>query len=500
MRRLSSVDAQFVAMEDGRTHAHICQLTILESADADGRPFTIDTLRTVIGDRLHLLRPFRCRLKKVPFDLDYPVFVQDTDVDLDAHLWELAVPEPGGPAELGELVGQIASRPLDRDRPLWEVYLITGLAAGRVALLTKLHHCLVDGVSGIELLSTILDPSPQGRDVEPEDPRASGWSRTPSDLELLVRGVAALPRQQARMVRALPGTLRHLDQLPTMRSLPGGWFLSAAVDRTYRLVTRGRDGDSLERTAGAAPRVSLGGRIGAHRRFAYGTLDLALVTAIKQSRPGMTVNDVVVALCAGALRRRLQARGDRVTGPLVAMVPISIREKDSTYGNHISSLMVEVPTDEADPLARLDRAHDIMACAKARHRAMPARLLQDANETVPPALFARAARAISTTTANGWIDPPFNVTISNLPGARSPLYCGGVRVVSQHPVNVLLDGVGVSLTLLSYQDRLDFGLTADRDLVPDVWPLEHELRLELAELAAAAGVDGVDGGTSGVPG
>lgn len=421
----------------------------------------------------------------MPFGLDYPVFADDPDFDLDAHLWEMALPEPADEQALGELVARLASRPLDRGRPLWEVHLVHGLAEGRVALLTKIHHCLVDGVSGLELLSSILDVTPEGRDVQPGTAEPEPGA---SDLSLLARGVAALPRQQARMVRALPSTLRHLDQLPTMRNLPGSGFLSSAADSAYRLVTRDRDGEILERPAGAAPRVSFSGRISAHRRFAYGTLDLETVKAIKNTRPGTTVNDVVVALCAGALRRRLEARGETPGDPLVALVPISVREKGEEYGNHIAFLMVEIPTDEADPLARLERAHDVMISAKTRHRAMPATLLMDANHTVPPALLNRVARAIETTTANGWIDPPFNVTISNLPGSRTPLYCAGARVVSQHPVNVLMDGLAISLTLLSYEDNLDFGITADRDLVPDAWHLKDDLAAELAELAAAVGV------------
>lgn len=485
MRRLSSVDAQFLAIENGRAHAHVCQLTILEGASLDGRAVTLDSIRTVIEERLHLMPPFRWRLKPVPFGLDYPVFADDPDFDLDAHLWEMALPEPADAPALGELVARLASRPLDRSRPLWEAHLIHGLAEGRVALLTKVHHCLVDGVSGLELLSTILDVTPEGREIEQQ---AAELEPASSDLSLLARGVAALPRQQVRMVRALPSTLRHLDQLPTMRNLPGSGLLSTAADSAYRLVTRNRDGEILERPAGAAPRVSFGGRISAQRRFAFGTLDLETVKAVKNTRPGTTVNDVVVALCGGALRRRLAARGDVPSSPLVAFVPISVREKAGGYGNHIASMIVAIPTDEADPVTRLERAHEVMMSAKTRHRAMPATLLMDANHTVPPALLGRVARAIATTTANGWIDPPFNVTISNLPGSRTPLYCAGARVVAQHPVNVLMDGLPISLTLLSYEDNLDFGITADRDLVPDVWHLKDDLEAELAELAAAVGV------------
>lgn len=488
MRRLSSFDTQFLAAEDGTTHAHVCQLTILEGASADGQPVTLGSVRRVIAERLHQLPLFSMRLKQVPLGLDYPVLVDDPDFDLDDHLWEMAIPAPGGDHELGELVSRIASRPLDRGRPLWEVYLIHGLAEGRVALLTKISHALVDGVSGLELLSTILEVTPEGRDLEPADEIATPRA-VPSDLELLARGVAALPRQQVRMLRALPATLRHLDQLPTMRTLPGTAVLTRAADAVYAVVTRDKDGAILERATGPGPEVSFGGRISAHRRFAFGTLDLETVKAIKNSRPGLTVNDVVVAVTAGAVRRRLLARGDSVTTPLVAYVPISVRTSGTDFGNHIASLIAEIPTDEPDPIARLERSHLAMASAKSRHRATPATLLTDANHTIPPALFGRVARAITFTAANGLIDPAFNLTISNLPGSRVPLYLTGARVVSQHPVNLVFNGHGLAVTLLSYQDRLDFGLTVDRDNFPDVWHLNEDMEAELAELAVAVGAE-----------
>ena len=166
MRRLDSVDAQFLAIEDGRTHAHVCQLTIMEGKDADGTPVTAQTIHDLIAKRIHLMPPFRWRVKEVPFGLDYPVFIDDSQFDLDSHIWELALPAPGDAEQLGELVGRLASRPLDRSRPLWEAHVIGGLADGHVAMLTKLHHAAVDGISGIEMLSILLDDSPTGREIE----------------------------------------------------------------------------------------------------------------------------------------------------------------------------------------------------------------------------------------------------------------------------------------------------------------------------------------------
>ena len=200
MRRLDSVDAQFLAIEDGRTHAHVCQLTIIEGKDADGAPVTAQTIRDLIAQRIHLMPPFRWRVKEVPFGLDYPVFVDDAQFDLDSHIWELALHAPGDAKQLGELVGRLASRPLDRSRPLWEAHVIGGLADGHVAMLTKLHHAAVDGISGMEMLSILLDDSPTVREIEA--PAEQPTTNEPGDLELLARAVAGLPRQPLRMVRA----------------------------------------------------------------------------------------------------------------------------------------------------------------------------------------------------------------------------------------------------------------------------------------------------------
>lgn len=488
MTRLNSVDAQFLAMEDGRLHSHVCQLTIIEGTTAEGAVADGRRIRNLLAQRIDQMPPLRWRVQEVPFGLDYPVLVDDDAFDLDSHIWESALPSPATDDQLGEAVGHIASRPLDRSRSLWELHIIHGLAGDRIALVTKVHHAVVDGVSGIELIGARLDPTPQpaGSATKMADSRRVG--RPSSDARLLTRAIAALPAQPVRMIRGLPVALRHIDQLPTMRHLPGAGLIARAADRAERVATRNMDGRQLERPHAAAPKVSFGGRISAHRRFAFGSLSLTKVKAVKSAVPGATVNDVVVALCAGALRRRMLARGDDIGESLVAMVPVSVRTSKEQLGNQISSMIVPIPTDEPGARQRLKRAHEVMRAAKERHRAIPAGLLSAANHTVPPALLTRAARVISMTTASGWIRPPFNVTISNIPGSPTALYCAGARVLSQHPVNVLLDGVGLSVTLLSYQDRLDFGLTADRELLPEVWCLAAELEDELDALAAELGI------------
>jgi diacylglycerol O-acyltransferase len=378
-------------------------------------------------------------------------------------------------------VSRLASRPLDLARRLWEICVIHGLEHGRVALLTKLYHAAVDEQAGLKILNILFDQSPAGRDVPP--PPATAPEREPGDLELVARSMASLPRQLVRAAQATPRTLRHLDQVPTMRNLPGTGSLSRAADQTYRLLTRDQDGEIVTQPTGKAPSISMGGPISAHRRFSFISLDLTTLKSIKDQAPGTTLNDVVVALCAGALRRRLKARGDLLTEPLVAAVPISVRRSQDEEGNHISMMYVRIPTDEPDPQERLRRSREVMSAAKSVHGAVPAPVMQDAAFTTPPAMLGRAARTMAVLGSNGWIDPPHNVTISNVPGWQAPLYCAGAKVIAQYPVNVLLDGMAASLTFLSYMDHMDVGITTDRDNVPDVWELAQDFGAELDEMA-----------------
>ncbi|HEY5855419.1 MAG TPA: WS/DGAT domain-containing protein [Aldersonia sp.] len=356
-------------------------------------------------------------------------------------------------------------------------------------MLTKLHHSAIDGVSGIEMLGALLDSTPSARrETPPPAVPATTAGEDPSDVELLARAVVSLPRQPVRMVRGLPrDTAPHRPaadhahpalRRPDLRGRRSGAHRHPQPRRPRPAA------HPPDRRQGVLRREDL-----PHRRFAFGSLSLPTIKAIKNEMPGATVNDVVVAVCAGALRRRMLARGDAVDTALVAMVPVSVRTAHEHYGNQISSMIVAIPSHEPHPRARLEHAHEAMRSAKELHRGIPAQLLREANHTVPPALFTRTARMISTTAAIGWIAPPFNVTISSIPGSPTPLYCAGARVVSQHPVNVLIDGLGLSLTLLSYEDHLDFGLTADRALVPDVWHLETDMRAELDTLAKEFGVE-----------
>jgi WS/DGAT/MGAT family acyltransferase len=488
VRQLTSLDAQFLAVESGRTYGHVGSLCTLDPSTAPGGELTVKDLCDRVGERLHLLPPFRWRLVEVPLGIDLPYWIEDPDFDLDFHIRESAVPPPGNDRKLGETVARIFARPLDRSRPLWELYLIHGLPEGRVALLTKVHHAVVDGVSGNEILSVLLDADPAGRDIPPAPAPAAGDARTrrPGDLEMLGRGLLGLPRQPLRAVRALPSTLSALTDLPGANAFPIVPRLSRSLSRLRSLAGAPHDDGILEITTARAPRTSFNGRISAHRSFAFGSLSLDAVKAIKNEL-GITVNDVVVTLCASAVRRWLIERDELPRSPLVAMVPVSVRgpEQQGTFGNQISAMIVPIPTDVADPRARLLRAHQLLRSAKAHHAALPADLLTDATSFIPPAVAARAARTVVDVL--GRTRPPLNLVISNVPGPREPLYFAGAQLEATFPVSVVVDGVGLNMTVMSYRDHLDFGIVADRGQIPDAWPLMSHLGEALDELQTVLG-------------
>ncbi len=471
MRRLTSVDAQFLAIEDGKTHGHVTALGIYDPSTAPGGTLTYDAVHRLVAGRLHLLEPFHWRLVEVPFGLDYPYWHHDPDLDLEFHIRELALPVPGDIRMLSEQVARIVARPLDRSRPLWEIYLIHGLENGRVAVLTKLHHAAVDGMSGAEILGALLDPSAEGREIEA--PAATAPRRdAPGQLEMLARGLVAIPGQRLRALRGLPRALPHLDQVPTLRALPGISTAASISRRATRIRARTTDGGVLTGRGLHAPRTSVNGPIGSHRRIALTNHQLAEIKRIKKHF-GVTVNDIVVAICAAALRDWFQDRGELPNEPLLAMIPLSVRTEAErgSYGNRVATMLTPIPTNIADPTERVAAAHRSMDQAKQRHQAIPATMLQDAGEFIPPALLARASRVTTSVAARLTTQAPVNVVISNVPGSPVPLYLAGARLETLHPLSAIAHGTAINITVLSHAGRLNYGIVVDRDSVDDAWPL-----------------------------
>src|SRR5690349_18255942 len=329
MRQLTSLDAQFLALETPRQSGHVGSLAILDDSERHGGKLEIDDISHLMSQRLSLLPPLRWRLTPVPLGLDYPYWIEDPDFDLDFHIRELALPRPGTDAKLAEQVARIIARPLDRSRPLWELYLIHGLGGGGVGMLTKIHHALIDGLSGAEIMGVLFDLVPEGRDLDEVPPVRP--DREPSDLEMLARGLAGVPRYPVRMLRSLPTALPNLTETP-FGTLPGAGVVSRVADRLQRAA--GGEASGGDHTSLRAPKTSFNGRVSAHRRFAFGQLSLDEVKAIKNEY-GSTVNDVVVAICTGAVRRWLIEHGELPSEPLVAQIPVSVRtsEQAGTYGN-----------------------------------------------------------------------------------------------------------------------------------------------------------------------
>ena len=482
MRQLTSLDAQFLALENHRQTGHVAGLAILDPSTAPGGTLEVADIERLLTERLPLLPPLRWRLAEVPLGLDYPFWVDDHDFDLSYHVRELALARPGSDAQLAAQVARIIARPLDRARPLWELYLIHGLRSGHTAMLTKIHHAVVDGLSGAEIMGLLLDLTPEGRELPAQDGTGGGAGGAAGDVggaEMLARGVLGATRYPLRVLRSLPSAIPNIEDTPLI-NLPGAGTVGRVAGRLQDAIVRNgpRPRGSL-----AAPRTSFNGPISPHRRFAFGQLSLDEVKAVKNAH-GCTVNDVVVAICAGALRRWLLEHGELPDEPLVTQIPVSVRtsEQFGTYGNRILLMSAPLFTNEPDPVTRLLRTNDSMASMKERHRALPAGLLQDANHFIPPAVFARASRLtlrLNSTTASR---PMWNVVISNVPGPQFPLYCAGARLEANYPISVITDGMGLNITVMSYCGHLDLGLVADRDQMPDLDKLIGWLGESLDEL------------------
>jgi diacylglycerol O-acyltransferase / wax synthase len=478
MQQLTSLDAQFLNVESATTVGHVGSLLLLDPSTAPGGRLTLDLVRDVLEPRLHLAPPLRQRLVQVPLGLGRPYWADDPDFDLEFHLREIALPGKGTHEQLGEQVARIHARPLDRARPLWELYLVHNVEGGRSAIYSKIHHAAIDGVSGAEILATLMDLSPEPRVVEPPD---QPWAPPPlpTDAEMFGRGVLQAVQQPAQLARSLPKSLPHLVDLPGAANIPGAAAVSSVAGALARAIGQSDGGEHRKLST---PRTPLNGPITAHRRFAFGSLPLDEIKQVKNAFK-MSVNDIVLALCTSALRRWLLDHDGLPQVPIVVAVPVSIRTKDGSdnTGNQISVMLADMPTHLPDPRARLEFVANSMTTAKRYFQAIPATILQDLSAVVPTALNGLAARALfKLVTVPGL---PFNLFVSNVPGPQLPLYVAGARITGVHPVSAVTDMTGgLNITLFSYNGALDFGLIACRELVPDVWNLIDYLRDALDEM------------------
>jgi WS/DGAT/MGAT family acyltransferase len=480
VRQLTALDAQFLLVESPTTVGHVGSLLVLDPSTAPGGVWNLEVVSDVLESRLHLAPLFRQRLAEVPLGLGRPYWVDDPHFDVEFHIRELALPAPGSPEQLGEQVARIHARALDRTRPLWETYVITGLADGRAALYTKVHHAAIDGVSGAEILSTVMDVTVEPREV-PVENRPFVPRPLPSTLDLAARGLRAAALNPVEVARTVPAALRYVDTLPGVRNVPGVRVVSGTVGTVARIL--GGSERPLDDRRLPVPKTPFNGPITAHRRFSFGAVALDQVKQVRRHF-GVTLNDVVMAMTTSALRRWLLDHDALPDQPLVAAVPVSVRAHDQEAGgNYVSVMLAALPTNQSDPAVRIRMVGEEMQTAKRHFKTVPASLLQDLSAVVPTALSGLAARQLFRLATGPGL--PFNLFVSNVPGPQMPLYVAGARVEGIYPVSAVTDMTGgLNITLFSYDGNLDFGCIAARELVPDVWNLIGYLAEALDELVA----------------
>lgn len=461
MRRVSGVDAAFLYGETPSWHMHVSAIVLLDPGDRPGG-FSFDEFRRRVASRIHLVPQFRWKLVEVPLGLDRPGWVEDPDFDIDAHIRRIGVPPPGAPEQVGNLVGDLVSIKLDRRRPLWEFWIIEGIEDGRVALLAKIHHSIIDGVSGSELATVLLDLEPDPEPPPPEEERPV--DPVPASVELFARGALSTATVPFRIARFAGQTLKQ-----------GITFLGFQ-----------------RRTAPPpvpfqAPRTRFNAELTPHRRFAYTSVSLDEVKRIRRAFD-VKVNDVVLALCAGALRRWLERYDTVPTSPLIVQVPVSLRADDdkSSVGTQVGAMFASLATHIDDPVERLREIASSTASAKEMQRALAADKIMGLTETTPPGLIALAARMYTAAGLDSRTPPVMNLIVSNVPGPPFPLYCAGAKVEALFPMGPLLYGTGINVTVFSYLDQIGFGFMTCRDVVPGQWDLADGVGESLAELVAAA--------------
>jgi diacylglycerol O-acyltransferase len=473
-RRLSSLDAQFLAAEHGNAGSHYCALAVY-STPGRLRPINAEQMRELLAERIAQCPPLSWQVVTVPFGLDQPVFVA-TEVDLDAHVSESTLPAQADDTVLATAVAAMLAAPLPRDKPLWRMHVFHGLR-GRTAVAIILHHAVVDGLAAKEIFDVLIDQV--GQSIPASAAVRGELGSTPNRILLAVRGLMSIPQRQARVLWSAPRALAHLDQVPTLRSLPGVHTLS-------RYVRRDLDAQRLD-----APRTPFNTKLSAARSVAFGTMPFEYVTAIKRAL-GVTVNDVVIACCAGALRRRLVALGELPDQPLVAYVPTSTRAPTGgdRYGNAIASIIAPIPTHLSSGGARVSFTHETLTRAKIRASKTPPTLLSDINDAIPTPFFGLAARGLSDLLSSSLVRAPVNVIISNVPGSRIPLETAGAPLLANYPLSLIFSGFALNMTVVSYQDGLDVGIVADAAALPEAWTLLADFRAELSELHDLADMGG----------
>jgi diacylglycerol O-acyltransferase len=444
---------------------HILGLVILDPSTAP-KGFGLQDWRRLVASQLEHLPPLRERLVRVPFGVDRPYWVDDPDLDLDNHIHHHALPNPGGPRELASLVGELAGTKLDQSRPLWKMWFIEGLDGGRVAVLTKVHHACIDGIAGAMMLGRLFSTDREESPVDSSTGEACDVAPLPSEAELLTLSLGSLITTPMRAARAVRDTADSIGRLVRMR--------------------RARTWDTTALPFQAPP-TSLNRSITARRSFAYCSVPLEQVRRIKKAF-GVTVNDVVVALCGGALRAHLESRDELPEASLVAAIPVSARSEDQTesFGNAVSGMFATLGTNLKDPVERLHAVSRATRSAKDLHAVGLEDALMKWAGVPRPIEFSLLVRLISWLDLSRRLPPVFNLLISNVPGPPVPIYAAGAQLVACYPMGPLLDRIALNVTVLSCGGEVGFGFLTCPDVVEDPWAISDRIPQALEELVLAA--------------
>lgn len=462
MQRLSGLDASFLYLESSAQPMHVCSIIELDTSTAPGG-YSFDRLRDALALRIKAIPAFREKLANSPLNLDHPVWVDDDKFNIDRHLHRIAVPAPGGRAELSEICGHIAERPLDRGRPLWEMWVIEGVAGtdchrdGRLAVMTKVHHAGVDGVTGANLMSQLC-----ATEADAPPPEAAEGVGGANGWQIAAGGLVRFAARPLHLANVVPDT----------------------VSSVLATVRRAREGLAMARPF-AAPGTVFNARITDRRNVAYAELELDDIKGVK-NHFGVKVNDVVMALVSGVLRQYLTDRNELPDSSLVASVPVSVHGKSDRPGrNQVSAMFSSLHTQITDPVERLKAIARANSVAKEHSSAIGASLLQDWSQFAAPAVFGIAMRIYSRTRFTASM-PVHNLVVSNVPGPQVPLYMLGCEVKSMYPLGPIFHGSGLNITAMSLQGKLDIGLVACPDLLPDLWEMADEFPVGMEELLALA--------------
>ena len=467
---MNGLDATFLYFETPSMHMHVVGVLLVDPTDVPGG-WSRARIPDLIRSRIDLIPPFRRRLLPSTLRLHHPVWV-DVDVDVDVHIDQITCPAPGSQAQLEELVAAFASEQLDRSSPLWRILVVDGLDGGRVAVVVKVHHCAVDGVGAAKVLAALFDLDQAGR--------------TPEELA----EARALAELQAAPDPGLVGMALHTATGLALKPLQVARLMPTVARSAVNLV-RSRQDKSDEGQAGAvpfaAPRAPFNGRISPQRAVAFADIALDDVKAVKKAVGG-TFNDAIIAICGGAFRRYLSERDALPDTSLIAVVPVSVREEDDvSAANRTSAMFTTLGTDVEDPLERLEIVRQANLVAKADHEAVGGQLIFQAAELAPPNTTSLIARVYSAARLADMHPVVHNVVISNVAGPPIQIFLAGARLEGVYPLGPVLEGPGLNVTIVSYRDRVGFGLIACRGQMPDVAELAAAVPHALAELLEAAG-------------